>query len=321
MVGALDIAVTEPAAGGIGAAAAAGEAQLGKAVHDGGVTGQVAGLLLLEGDASHVGQGVAGVIGQGIAVDEDEGGLGILDGGLLQRGLLQVTGAHHHVSAALDGGLHGVIAVIVGGLAAVGGLVVLVAQTVGGGIQLYAVKGALVEGLVLQLAYVGDEGHLILAVGGGHAVLDGVGVGLGLAGGLGLGRGGLGVSARRRGLSVGGLVAVAAGGQAEDHRQAQEQCKELLGLLHCNLPSFQKNSPVWSRRFCPPLPERVPLLYSIPSKRATTFLHDSKNFLQNCYRCDRLKPSSITVFFSIRVTLHTSAAFTGIGLRAGRSLL
>lgn len=34
-----------------------------------------------------------------------------------------------------------------------------------------------------------------------------------------------------------------------------------------------------------------------------------------------LNPSSITVFFSIRATLHTSAAFTGIGLRAGRSLL
>lgn len=36
----------------------------------------------------------------------------ILDGGLLQRSLLRVTGAHHHVSAALDGSLHGVAVIV-----------------------------------------------------------------------------------------------------------------------------------------------------------------------------------------------------------------
>ena len=58
-VGALDIAVAVTAAGVVGAAAAAGEAQLGVAVLHSGVAGQVTGLLFLEGDAGDVGQGVA----------------------------------------------------------------------------------------------------------------------------------------------------------------------------------------------------------------------------------------------------------------------
>ena len=41
-----------------------------------------------------------------------------------------------------------------------------------GGIALHAVPGALVEGLVLQLAHVGDESEFVLVVGGGHVVLD-----------------------------------------------------------------------------------------------------------------------------------------------------
>src|SRR5699024_10204465 len=80
-VGALDVAVAEPAAGGVGAAAAAGEAQLGEAVLHGGVAGQVTGLLLLEGDAGHIGQNVAAFVAQGIAVHKDELGVGVGNGG------------------------------------------------------------------------------------------------------------------------------------------------------------------------------------------------------------------------------------------------
>ena len=46
----------------------------------------------------------------------------------------------------------------------VGRLIVLVRHVILAGIQLHAVPGALVEGLVLQLAHVSDKGQLILAV-------------------------------------------------------------------------------------------------------------------------------------------------------------
>src|SRR5699024_6125645 len=173
-VGPLDIAVAETAAGGVGAAAAAGEAQLGEAVHHGGVAGQITGLLLHEGDTGHVGQDVAlhlgiGVVIQGVTVDEDELGVGEVNGSLTQSGLLQVTGTDDHVGAGVHSGLHSLVAVVIGGLIAAGGLVILVAQAIGGGVELHAVICTLVEALVLQLAHIGDEGNLVLAILAGHA--------------------------------------------------------------------------------------------------------------------------------------------------------
>src|SRR5699024_5823466 len=119
--GALDEAVAVPAAGGVGAATAAGEAQLSEAFHHGGIAGEVTGLLFLEGDAGHVGQDVAlhvgiGIVIQGITVDEDELHVGEVDGSSLQGGFLEVAGADHGGGTGVHGGLHGVVAVIVGSL-------------------------------------------------------------------------------------------------------------------------------------------------------------------------------------------------------------
>src|SRR5699024_1388714 len=107
-----------------------------------------------------------------------------------ESGLLQEAGADDDLGAGVDGGLHGVHAVVIGGLVAVGRLIVLVGQAVVGGIELDAVPGALVEGAVLELADVGDEGDLVGAVGGLSVVRDLVGVGddggVAILGGLGL---------------------------------------------------------------------------------------------------------------------------------------
>ena len=45
-----------------------------------------------------------------------------------------------------------------------------------GGVTLYAVPGALVERLILELANVGDESELIGAVFGGHCIRNVVGI-------------------------------------------------------------------------------------------------------------------------------------------------
>src|SRR5699024_410092 len=119
-------------------------------------------LLFLEGDGSNVGQV------QGGAVNEDELHIGELLGSLSQGSLLQEAGADDDFGAVVGGQLHGVVAVVIGGLVAVGGLIVLVGLAGGGSVQLHAVIGALVEGLVLQGAHVGDESDLILAIAGSH---------------------------------------------------------------------------------------------------------------------------------------------------------
>ena len=72
--------------------------------------------------------------------------------------------------------------------------------------QLDAVVGALVEGLVLQLAHVGDEGDLILAVFRGHVVRDAVSTI----------------------LVVGGLGSGAADDPGGDHSEDQHESKDLL---------------------------------------------------------------------------------------------
>ena len=249
---ALQIAVAVTAAGRVGAAAAAGEADLGEAFLDDGVAGEVAALLFLEVDARNVGQDVArhigiGIIVQRVAVDEHEVDVGVVDGGGAESGLLQEAGADDDLGAGVDGGLHGVHAVVIGGLVAVGGLIVLVGQAVVGGVELDAVPGALVERAVLELADVGDEGDLVGAVGGLSVVRDLVGVGddggVAILGGLGLvGRsfGLIGRSLGSRGLgsrSLGlGRSGSAAGGEREDHHESEKQCKKLLHF--CMYPPF-----------------------------------------------------------------------------------
>ena len=86
----------------------------------------------------------------GPAVDEDELHIGEFLGSLFQSGGLQEAGANDHFGAVVGGQLHGVVAVVIGGLVAIGGLIVLVGLAGGGSVQLHAVIGALVEGLVLQ---------------------------------------------------------------------------------------------------------------------------------------------------------------------------
>ena len=76
------------------------------------------------------------------------------------------------LGARFRGSLHGVIAVVVRGLIAVSGLIVLVGQAVFSGILLSAIPGAFVEGLVLQLAHVGNESNSVGAVSGGDGIFD-----------------------------------------------------------------------------------------------------------------------------------------------------
>ena len=215
---------------------------MGEAFLHHGVAREVAALLFLEGDAGHV------VQAQGPAVNEDEIHVGELLGGHLQGGALHEAGADNHLGPGLAGGLHGVVAVVVGGLVAVGGLIILIAQAVVGGIELHAVVGTLVEGLVLQLAHVGDEGDLILAVGGGHVVVNVVGIGVG-AGGSGVaaavsGGGGRVISAVRRSGGAGGRgaavgPAAAAGAEGKGKNESQGQRKN---LFHAFVPPFHFSS-------------------------------------------------------------------------------
>ena len=112
VVGTLDIAVAVTAAGGVGAAAAAGEAQLGVAFLDHGVARQIAGLLLLELHAGHVLQGVAVRTHHGVVVvDEHEVGIGELLSALARAASWRKP-AHTMTFAPPSGGLlHGVVAV------------------------------------------------------------------------------------------------------------------------------------------------------------------------------------------------------------------
>ena len=174
--GALREAVAIAVARSVGTAAAAGEAQLGEAVLHDGVAGEVARLLLLEGDRGDVGERSTRFIVQNPAVDEDEVGFREFDRSPLERFALHEAGANDDFRAALGSRLHGVIAVIIRRFVAVGGLIVLVGQLVGRSVGLHAVPGALVEGLVLELSNVGDERDLVRAVGRGNGIRDVIGV-------------------------------------------------------------------------------------------------------------------------------------------------
>ena len=214
VVGALSKAPAVTDAGGVRAAAAAGEAELLIAFLDDSVTGEVAALLFVEGDARNV------VKAEGPTVDEDELGVGEFLSSLLEGRALHEAGADDDLGAAVHGSLHGVVTVVIGRLIAVGGLIVLVAQAVVGGIELHAVEGALVEGLILQLADVGDERDLILAVFGRHVVVDIVRIGV--SGGPALLIVSVGVA-----LIVVGLL-ITAGNEGQNHDESEKQRKKLL---------------------------------------------------------------------------------------------
>ena len=222
IVGALDEAVAEADASGVGAAAAAGEAELLKAFLHNSIAGQIAALLLSKGDGSDIFQNLI-IHADGITINEDKGDIGILGSGLLQGSFLQEAGTDNDLGAVVAGSLHGIVAVIIGGLVAVGGLIILVGQAVGGSVQLNAIVSTLVEGLILQLAYVGNEADLVLAVLGGHLIGDLIGIGDD--------RGGFGTGIR------GGSGLFTAGDHGQNHDQRESDCKNLfhLFLLQKNL--------------------------------------------------------------------------------------
>ena len=154
------------------------------------------------------------------AINENERSVGEFSRSSGEGSTLHEAGADNDLSAAVHGSLHGVVTVIIGRLIAVGGLIVLVAQAVVGGIELHAVEGALVEGLILQLADVGDESDFILAVLGRHVVVDIVRIGV--SGGPAL----LIVSVVGILVVVGLLIT--AGNEGQNHDESEKQRKKLL---------------------------------------------------------------------------------------------
>src|SRR5699024_8755568 len=155
-VGALDEAVAVALHGGHGDAAQ--EAQLGVAVLHHSVAGQVAGLLLGEGEAGglRAGHGAAQVA---LAhVDGDEVSLVAVEVlRLAQGGAEEVAGHDDDVIAVGNGGGDGNETSVVGIL---GGLVVVVLHAVGLAELHHALPGGLVEGLVVDGAHVGNQGDL-----------------------------------------------------------------------------------------------------------------------------------------------------------------
>ena len=111
-------------------------------------------------------------------------------------------------------------------------LIVLVAQAVLGSVEFNAVESALVEGLVLQLADVGDESELILAVFGSHVVVDIVsGESSGSLGCGGFGSicsGSLGCGLGSGSFGSCGSSGFTAGSQSKDHAQSKNQCENLF---------------------------------------------------------------------------------------------
>ena len=239
VVGTLSKAPAVTDAGGVRAAAAAGEAELLIAFLDDSVTGQIAALLFLEGDTGNVlqngGAVNAGFLGDGITIHEHEGDIGELLGGHAQSAFLHEAGADNHLGAVLHGGLHGLVTVIIGGLVLVGGLIILIGQLVVGSVQLHAVIGALVEGLILQLAHVGDESDLVLAILGGHLIVDLIGIG----DGLGL----VGIIVAIVGV-LGGLLG--AGCHRQDHDHSKEHCQKLFHGESTFLFNFGRETPLIS---------------------------------------------------------------------------
>ena len=115
------------------------------------------------------------------AVDEYKGNLGMLGRCLIQRIVLTIAGHYNDLCTVIDRGNKCIIAVGVGCLAAVSRLVILVGFPVFIGVGFYALPGALIKSLVLQLCQVGHHGDLVPTICRIHYIADLIG-GNGLVG-------------------------------------------------------------------------------------------------------------------------------------------
>ena len=180
---------------------AAQEAQVLVAQLHSSVAGHVAAQLFLIHSAVQVGgnlKALAQVTGG--HVQRDELDIGELGGGLRDGGAEGVAGHHDDVVALIDSTLdHGHT---VGGVIA-GGLEVLEVHTVGLRESLAGLVGGLVEGLVGDIAVVGDHSDLVRDIGN-------IGIFVSVVGSIGI------------------LVLLAAGYQRQCHDQSQHQRKKLL---------------------------------------------------------------------------------------------
>ena len=133
---------------------AADVAQLGVAVLDHGVAREEAGLLLLIED----GNGVGGVAAFRLGVQHDKVHVRVGGLRLASRRGEQVAGQDDDLGAVA----HGVVDLLEAGLVRVlAGAVVGVGQAVFLGVGHHALIGTLVEGLVVDVAHVGDQGQLV----------------------------------------------------------------------------------------------------------------------------------------------------------------
>ena len=169
---------------------AAQEAELLVAVLDCRIASQITGLLFLIGDQSGVGSRVGKVAGGNI--EGKELNFRILLLSFSQSGAEEVAGHDDDLSAVLHSVVHLLHAGSVGVLR---GTIVVGVQAVGCAEVLHALPGVLVEGLVIDIAYIGDESDVCLAACGGSGLLSGRSRLSGFFGGLsrlsGLFRGGL----------------------------------------------------------------------------------------------------------------------------------
>ena len=167
-LGALNEAVAEAVAGRVGAAAAAREAELGVAFHNGSIAGKEARFFFFINDSGNVLERLAvvvalvvGGVGEGPAVNENELHIRVCLCDGAHCGRLKEAGSHDDLGTVVDSALHGFDAAVVIGVAAAAGLIVLVADLVCGGVSLCAFPCTLVEALVHERSDVGNDGDLV----------------------------------------------------------------------------------------------------------------------------------------------------------------
>ena len=225
LVGALDEAIAVPDDGGD--VKAAQEAQLLVAFLHSRIAGQVTGLLFLIANQRNVGGNGIGIQVPFRHVQRQEQNLGMLAGHRIAGRSKQIAGHYNHAVAVGHRLIDGVDAVLIG---ISGGLIIVALQIVLFAELGHAFIGILVEGVVVDVAHVGDKGNLL---GPGGVRLRGI-VGRRLR--FVACRFGGGV--RRligRGICAGvGLLPVAAltaGKQTGHHHHCQQQRNDFLHFL------------------------------------------------------------------------------------------
>ena len=183
---------------------AAQEAQLLVAVIDSGITGQVACLLLFIGDQSGVGGGSLVVQVAGGNVQSQELHIGVLLLSLGDGFAEQVAGDDDGLGTVVDSVVH---LLQTGGVGVLARTVVVGVQAVCRAEVLHALPGVLVEGLVIDVADVGNKGDIGLAAGGGSGSLRG---------------------SLRRGARGGAGGRTAAGSQRERHAGSHYKSEKLF---------------------------------------------------------------------------------------------